>query len=226
VNASHARGFTLVELLVALTLFALLATVLSGALRLVGRSWEGGEAKVAQLDEMRQAQALLRSQIASLFPQRMPKAADTPLLFSGTTDEMKYVATLPERVDQGGSQLFRLVLAKDGERNPLLLERMYVDPELTQVPEFDGPDIERTVLAEHIGQLRIEYLGRDKGAMDTEKPTWRDRWEDPQQLPILIRVLVQPERGPAWPPLVAAPRRAQEAGCRAYDAVIHRCVRL
>src|SRR5207245_763424 len=74
VNASHARGFTLVELLVALTLFALLATVLSGALRLVGRSWEGGEAKVAQLDEMRQAQTLLRSQIASLFPQRMPKA--------------------------------------------------------------------------------------------------------------------------------------------------------
>ena len=55
-TAAGARGFTLVEILVALTLFALMGSVLMGSLRLAGRSWDTGEAKIAQVSEMRQTQ--------------------------------------------------------------------------------------------------------------------------------------------------------------------------
>ena len=39
------RGFTLVELLIAIGLLALMSAVLFGALGFAGRSWDAGEAK-------------------------------------------------------------------------------------------------------------------------------------------------------------------------------------
>ncbi|HZQ59865.1 MAG TPA: prepilin-type N-terminal cleavage/methylation domain-containing protein [Casimicrobiaceae bacterium] len=219
-----ASGFTLVELLVALTLLALLSAVLSGSLRLAGRSWQGGEARAAQVDEMRQTQAFLREQIASALPKRMAKAVDTPLLFQGDASEIYYVAPLPERVVEGGTQLFHLAVEKDGERNALVLERVYIDPDLLDLPDFR--DSERTVLAEHIAEIKLGYFGRDPDASDSDTPKWRDRWDDRQRLPMLIRIDVQPERGPAWPTLIAEPRRAPEAACRAWDPTRRRCVRV
>ena len=68
------RGFTLIELVVALMLLALMSSVLFGSLQLAGRSWDGGEAKVAQVTEMRATQQFLREQLAGAYPQRLPKA--------------------------------------------------------------------------------------------------------------------------------------------------------
>ncbi|MDQ6621754.1 MAG: prepilin-type N-terminal cleavage/methylation domain-containing protein [Pseudomonadota bacterium] len=217
-------GFTLIEVLVALTLFALLAGILAGSLRLVGRSWQGGETKVAQVDEMRQTQSFLRAQIVSALPKRMPKAVDTPLLFSGKQDELQYVAPLPERVVEGGTMFFRVGLVKDGERSLLVLDRMFIEPDLTQLPEFNDP--QRTVLADHVLEIKFGYFGRDVAASDAETPTWRDHWDDPQRMPILIRLDVRPDNAPAWPTLVAEPRRAPESACRAWDPARRRCVRV
>ena len=218
------RGFTLLELLIALTLFALMASVLFGSLRLAARSWDGGEAKVAQVAEMRQTESFLRAQIASTLPKRMTKAVDVPLLFAGTGDELRYAAPLPERVPEGGVLFFRLALAKDGERSQLVLDRIMPPPELVELPGFDGA--ERTLLADHIAELKLSYYGRDPGAGDADEPTWRDRWDDLQRLPLLIRIEIRPDKGPAWPALVAQPRRAPEAACRGWDPVRQRCARV
>ena len=81
------------------------------------------------------------------------------------------------------------------------------------------------MLAEGIAELRFGYFGRDAGANAVDKPTWRDRWEDRQRLPLLVRVDVKPQKGPAWPTLVVEPRRSPEAGCPAWDPGLSRCVR-
>ena len=88
----RSAGFTLVELLIALVLMAGMASILFGSLSLAARSWDGGEAKVLQVSDMRSAQTYLRAQIAAQYPQRLWKAAELPLLFAG--DRLIAVADL------------------------------------------------------------------------------------------------------------------------------------
>jgi general secretion pathway protein J len=213
----------LIELLIALMLMAAMASVLFGSLSLAARSWDGGEAKAVQVSDMRQTQAYLREQIGAQYPQRLWKAVDLPLLFGGERDELRFTAALPERVAEGGVYFFRLAVVKNGDKSQLVQERVIPDLSSPQEPEFR--DAERSILAEGIAELKIGYFGRDSRAADTDAPSWRDRWDDKQRLPLLVRVDVRPIKGPPWPTLVIEPRRAIEAGCPVFDPGQGRCVK-
>jgi general secretion pathway protein J len=221
-NARCPRGFTLLEMTIALLLLALMSGVLFGSLRLAGRSWDGGEAKAAQVSDMRQTEQFLREHLSTQHPLRLRKVLEFPLLFSGARDELRYAAALPARVEEGGIYYFRLSVAKDGERSRLVLERIVPDLDATAEIEFTNAD--RSVLAEDIAELRVEYFGRDAGSADAVTPTWRDRWDDRQKLPMLMRIEIRPAKGPSWPLLVVEPRRAPEAGCRSWEPVQQRCI--
>ena len=140
------------------------------------------------------AQTYLRAQIAAQYPQRLWKAAELPLLFAGERDEMRYAAALPERVAEGGVYYFRLAVVRSGEKSQLVQERAIPDLAALQEPEFR--DAERSVLADDIAELAIGYFGRDANAADADAPTWRDRWDDRQRLPLLVRIDVKPAREP------------------------------
>lgn len=215
------RGFTLLELIVALVLLGLLSAVLFGSVRLAGRSTDRGEAAVENASSMRLAQQFLRANLESQHPLRMRKMLEWPLLFSGTQDELRYTSTLPPRVNGGGIWYYRLAVIADDPRSPLVLERVIPDVTAERIPEFT--DAERSVLADDIASLAIGYFGRDPDAAPSAEPTWRDAWSDTQKLPLLIRIDVQPKRGSPWPTLYVSPRESPEAGCRAWDIARERC---
>ena len=221
--AARARGFTLVELTIALVLMAAIAALLYGSLSLAARTWDGGEAKMQQVSDLRTTQTYLRAQIAAQYPQRLWKMTGLPLLFAGERDEIRYAAVLPSRVAEGGVYYFRVAVVPNGEHSRLVQERMIPDVSALEEPEFR--DAERSVLAEGIAELRIGYFGRDPDAAETEAPTWRERWDDKQRLPLLVRIDVKPEKGAAWPTLVVEPRRSLEAGCPAWDPGRRICAR-
>ena len=214
----------MIELMIALVLLALMSAVLFGSLNLAGRSSEAGTAKAEASSGMRLAGDYLRTQLAAQHPQCMHKIQDFPLLFGGESDQLRYAAQLPGRVGLGGVWYYRLKLATvAGRQQPsLILERMIPDLSAPDRPDF--ADAEHSVLADDIKELKFGYFGVNTGAGVDEAPTWREQWDDPQLLPQLIRVDVTPERGSPWPTLVIAPREAQEAGCRNWDATRKRCV--
>jgi len=217
----RARGFTLVELTIALVLLALIASVLYGALGFAGTTWDRGEAKVDATASMRLAEDFLRAQLEMQHPLRMRKVAEFPMLFAGERDELRYAAQLPSRVAAGGIWYYRLSVARDDPRAPLVLERVTPDVNAAQTPEFTEAD--RSILAQGIAELRISYFGRDINGGVAEEPTWRDKWDNAQRLPMLVRIDVTPKRGAPWPTLVVAPRQAPEAGCRAFDPIRQVC---
>ena len=215
-------GFTLIELLIALTLMALMSAVLFGSLKLAGKSWDTGDARAESTANMRLASEFLRSQIEEEHPQRMKRIVDFPLLFSGGASELVYAAPVPSRIQGGGVWMYRLHVAQDGDRSQLVLDRMVPDVAATTMPEFSGND--HSVLAEDIASVKLQYYGRDEGADATVAPTWRDRWDSRQALPLEIRIDVTPAHAAPWPTIYASPRNAPEAGCRGYDYNRQRCV--
>jgi general secretion pathway protein J len=215
-------GFTLLELVIALTLLALMSGVLYGTLGFAGRSWEGGEAKAEATSGMRLTHEFLRAQIEGQHPLRMHKMPEFPLVFTGTSDELRFAAPLPARITGGGIWYYRLAVAREGDRERLVLQRVVPDLEAASLPEFDRAD--RSILADDIARLSIAYFGRDAGAATAVAPTWRERWDDRNRLPLLVRIDVTPKRGAAWPTLVVAPRQAPESGCRQWDTAGERCV--
>jgi len=218
--ARRSAGFTLVELMVALLLLALISGVLYGSLSLSATSWDRGEAKAEQASDMRQTAEFLRQALAAEHPLRLHKAVDQPLYFAGASDSLAFAGTTPGRVG-GGIYYFRIGLAPGGESSKLLLSRTIPDYSALKAPSFDAADA--SVLADGIGELKFSYFGRDPDANDTVDPTWRDRWDDPQILPLLIRMDVKTALGTSWPSLVVEPRIAPEAGCRGWDANRRRC---
>jgi general secretion pathway protein J len=218
----RARGFTLLELIVAMVLLGLLSAVLFGSIRLAGRSTDRGEAAAENASSMRLAQQFLRANLEAQHPLRMRKMLDWPLLFGGSQDELRYASNVPPRISGGGVWFYRLFVLADDARSPLVLERTIPDLAADQFPEFTN-DAERSVLAENIASLKIAYFGRDPDSAPSVEPSWRDTWSDTQKLPLLIRIDVQPKTGPAWPTLYVAPRESPEAGCRAWDMARERC---
>jgi general secretion pathway protein J len=217
----HQHGFTLIELTVALVLLALIGSVLYGSLSLAGDSWNRGEAKAQRVNEMRSAQDFLRRTLTAQHPLRFQKVIEKPLYFLGTRESLSYAAPLPGRAG-GGMYYFRLTASGEGDNGRLMLARVIPDYAAQAVPDFGSA--ESTVLATGISSVRFGYFGRDPGSADSVAPTWRDRWDDPQRLPDLIRVDVTLGGGVGWPTLVVEPRIAPEAGCLTWNAAQRRCL--
>ena len=129
---------------------------------------------------------------------------------------------MPARITGGGIWYYRLVIKRENERSLLVLERMVPDVDAASIPDFDKT--EASILADDIKEIRVGYFGYDVGATRTTAPTWRERWDDANRLPLLIRVDVAPKVGPVWPTLLVAPRQAPESGCRQWDVSSERCV--
>jgi prepilin-type N-terminal cleavage/methylation domain-containing protein len=67
-NDPSDAGFTLLELLVAMTLLGLLMTVVFGGLRFGARAWERAETDSSGTDEIRLAQSILRHELELPIP--------------------------------------------------------------------------------------------------------------------------------------------------------------
>ena len=203
-------GFT-PELLIALTLLGLISALLSSSLS--WHSWDHGEQKVEQVTRRRLTNAPADAGAASL---RFQKVVDQPLYF-GVADSLTLAVRPPGRA--GAALYFASRFTGGSIATDAAASFEYV---ATASPDFH--DAESSVLAEDITEVRFGYFGRDVNSNDANVPTWRDRWDDPQILPLLIRIDVKPAKSQAWPTMIVEPRLAPEAGCLAWDPNRNRCL--
>src|SRR3990172_5022328 len=85
-------GFTLLELLIAMTLLVLIAAITMGALRLASRSVEAGERRMENQERFRMATAVMDAQIQSHLPLTQAKDEFRKYYFRGDDKTMR-VAT-------------------------------------------------------------------------------------------------------------------------------------
>lgn len=198
-------GFTLVEMLVTLTLLALLSVALLASIRMGTTAWQRSEEAAASSNRIRAVQLELARMIATAYPERDPSASDGRLEFDGTADALTLLSPAPDRP---GALERRSLATADGD--------LTLSSRLELPPSHAGS--RRSLLTE-VRSLEIDYFGPP----DTRSPArWQSAWRARGNLPTLIRLRVTFLDGRRWPELVAAPRIAAAATCT-YDALTKSC---
>lgn len=200
-TAGHSqRGFTLVELLIAMTLVGMMMVILFGGLRLSTRSWEAAEEKLVAVEKLRVVEGLFRRQIREqklLFyedPERGPVVT-----FAGTPQAIRFVVPLLERLGLGGLYWVTFEAVRKGSESDLMMSWWPYRPG-TQNMEAGGR--EQEVVLEAVEEVTFSYFGRE--AMG-QAPQWYERWENPQQPPQLVRLQIR-TKDAEWPELIVGIR--------------------
>jgi general secretion pathway protein J len=196
----RSRGFTLVEMLVALAVASLLVSLVYGAVRVGQRSASALDRQVAQSEVMRIGWQFIHDAVSHAVPALDPARPASRNGFEGGADRLVFVAKMTSYVGTDG--LMRISLGREaaGDGDQLLLTRVRLDGEDAAA---DGEAIEQAVLVDRLGEFRVEYFGQvERGTA----PDWHAFWDNPGQLPNLVRIQVGPADGAPWPVLIAAPQ--------------------
>lgn len=192
-------GFTLVELLIALTLMGLILTVVYGGMRLGMRSWEAGEAQTARVNEVRVVYDFIRRQLQQSIEIYVNTDRGRVIAFTGESQQVQLVTPLLEHLGRGGLYQVDLDRVDNGDSDSL---RMRWRPFQSGVPgeslAVNEDATEEALLLNDVTALEWAYFGATQPG---EAPVWAERWDNLLVRPLLVRLTLS-VRGEPWPPLV------------------------
>ncbi len=197
-------GFTLVELLVAMTLLAFLSITLFGGLRFGARSWEAVVDSSAERDAIASTQTFLRGRLGQL---TLPGPAGRRQLdaggrLDGGPDRVEFVAPWLSALSLGG--LYRFTLWREDTGNGRLMLRWQpaaADPDaLEELGDLAG----ERILLDGVAEFSLSYFGAED---EEAEPEWLDQWDNPGAPPRLVRIdLAFADARRVWPDFVVAPK--------------------
>jgi len=196
-------GFTLLEVMIATALLAVMMALLLGGMRIGADSWQQGERLAERATRLLVVDNFFRAQLGDLQPlfEAQPLASALALppkpVFSGGPTRLDFAGTLPPQV-RGGLYRFRLYLAEEGDRNDLKLS---LRPFSTGDQRGDEP-IEDVLVLENVESLRFSYFKKGNTGAESQ---WVEEWKE-VFLPSLIRIEVGLRGEPPWPAILVAPR--------------------
>lgn len=196
-------GFTLVEALVALSLFALLTVLLFGGLRFGNRIVVLGESKMERTAAIALAEGFLRAQLARAEPLAIAGTdRQAVIAFDGEGDHLDFVSLPPAYLSVGGFQWFRIVLDGAEPHRRLVAQWQPIESNGSVPQAFGGS---ASVLLEGVSFVTFSYFSVGDGE---HSAAWYDRWKDAPALPDLIALRITFVDGEIAPELVVAPRLA------------------
>lgn len=193
----HARGFTLIEVLLATVLLAAGLALALTTLRAATATVDRGEAMSQRSERMRAVEGFLRRRIASAQQIAFQTDESTGEIaqFIGEPQRLRFVADLPNYLGQGGPHLHDIALDDSGRAQRLTVAFGMVMTGRTI--ELDDPRPPEP-LVDDLTSLRLRYRGFDEtGALGE----WTERW-GPAALPLQVEVAIETERDGAWPVLI------------------------
>ncbi|MGI9436170.1 MAG: prepilin-type N-terminal cleavage/methylation domain-containing protein [Geminicoccaceae bacterium] len=196
-------GFTLMELLVAMTLLGILMAAMFGGLRLGARVWEASDQGLDDRARNEVVRGFLRRRLEEVLPIEAALSDDrTETLFRGERTALRIASTMPISLGSAPYLIeFRLRPSanRDGI-NDLVVAWQALDPE--QVADDHTPN--ERILIDDVADMAIGYFGQKQN-----QPTsrWFSVWQDQDALPDLIKIEIgfPATDGRRWQTLVVSP---------------------
>lgn len=179
------RGFTLLEMIISLSIMGIIILVISGAMRLGVKSMERGERKINGLERIRNSFNIIDAQVQSLFPFRYEEEGTEKIYFRGGEDSLTFTTNYSAWGAEWGylSVNYRAFRQDNGKVG------------LQAVEQVLGRERSRSVtLFNSLKGVSFEYLSR-RETDEGERFEWLDMWDAADSLPEKIRMHLLFEEG-------------------------------
>ncbi len=184
-------GFTLLELLVVMTLLSLLMTGLISAFRTMAQTESKIDQRLARLDELRVARGFLQQTISRVSAESLDQqgaSGDLIVPFFAGSDSLVWIGVMPGRPNVGGRFYFRLAIEDFDMGRQLVLRYQACDLDMT-VPDWQNAD--SRILIGGIVKFEVQAEGLPPKGHRAERSWplgWQIGWPISDALPERIKL--------------------------------------
>jgi prepilin-type N-terminal cleavage/methylation domain-containing protein len=171
------KGFTLLELMISLTLFLLVIVIIGSALRLGFRSVGAGESRVDTLERFRSSWGIVTSQLQSSAPLTYDDADGAKKFYlKGDKTHLQFVSNHSLWGGERGCVVVSYRLESGGKDHLILYA--------SERP-IDTEEVREAKLFDDLKTLSFSYFSRETAEEDGK---WMDEWPDNNKYPERIRI--------------------------------------
>lgn len=195
-------GFTLVELLVAITLLAAMTALLVAALQSLGPPIALFQRSTQQAS-VDAVHSFLRQVIAEARPLRvLGEDPQNARAFEGSADAARLVSSYVPAGQYAGLHVYDLELTPSGSvgSHDLVIRQSLVRPRA----HVAAPEVRATILMRSVAGLRLRYFGAQG---EQQAVAWSHDWTERAALPglVSIDIVFAPGDRRNWPTMTVAP---------------------
>jgi len=192
-------GFTLVEVLVALTIFAMMVTATYGTITVGQRIWRQGAVVIAATDDFRVMSQTLGRLLRETPPLYWQDTNEPTLVFDGDASHLRFAGRAPAHHAAG---YYDYAIAIEHRPNETMQYAVTLEVRPLDLAESGfsrGKPIERNTLYESARKPELAYFGPESRH---SKPAWHSRWPGSRDgYPRIVRLSLPGEHDDSWPEL-------------------------
>lgn len=206
-HISHQQaGFSLLEMLLAFSLVALLFLALFTSFNTVARSWESAEKRMKKTEDRQLISTFLQTQLQQILVLKLKPTSENPSLYSfgGAKDRLRFTAPLQPLYNKGGIYFIELFIYptqnnhQDKQQyNTLAMRYAPYRPDSTWEAAFETA---ATIdIYQNFHSVSFAYLQLETAESATQ---WLEQWQDPHHYPRLLKLHLEAPKSEPWADII------------------------
>lgn len=167
-------GFTLLELIFAITILSLVVLIIGSGFRLGIKAWEKGEAETQETQRLRVLSGVISQSVKSAYPYKTKIEDKDTILFEGDKNFIMFATAVGDSPGAG----FRWVRYSYKDGALVLTEGILPDKKFLEKTEEN-----EEIIDSDIGEVKFEYL-------PSGEEGWQESWSLGNGLPSAVRVKI------------------------------------
>jgi general secretion pathway protein J len=191
------QGFTLIEVLIAMTLLSIMVVLLFTSLKICADSWEKGENKITEVNEVAVVYNFFHRHLTTARPLLNDFTTEGEAFsFQGKNRSLQFVSAFPASAGRSGLQMFSVELQEEDKDQVI---KVAVTPYFPKAEDAEERPADEVVLIRHVSDFELAYFGADD---DYSEGHWQDEWLEKSTQPRLIKIRIKPDNEIFWPEMI------------------------